>query len=548
MVTIVMYKVVHFRSSIYQSKAARSDIARFKMPATLKSPPGAKTRARRSSVYQKSGKSVLSPRNLPVSSRTRRSSIYIRGTNADNEFSKVFRTPIKPVEAVKSISEETEIVAKMNDERKTQTKSGLKQVAAKTPSPTKHSKNKSMKEKAKSPVVKHSPVVKTVSKKKLKTPEKILPEDATTIVNTTRSAKKTPATKLKSPKSVLSAKKSPKTVKSTHQKTPVSGVSSPKLLKKTSTGKLSSPKSTNSARKLRKAVNQSSPLLEVKVPTPLRKTPGSKLKSPKMTRSARKSPKSVKKALQKSPAGQESVKLTMSLNKFKTTSTPSKTVEQITNKSFYGTPQESPLRHDAVVVFSAKSVSTASQRQKKTTLTTPKVASIKKTKSTPKKMPARKTPAVKRRFVESDDDSTPIEAKSRKIEKEMQSSIKKATRKIQKPDTEPEKETQPIIKPKLSPVEMSSVLRSVHQQERQEKRKASESPSPRPSKLARLGSDGLTTTPRMMKKLKRTSPKKLAKIHERKQAYQEEWLSEGDSSMLNETVNTDSRSSRCIIL
>ena len=505
-----LFVVVVFRSSVYQSKAARSDIARFKMPATLKSPPGAKTRSRRTSVYQKGGKSLLSPGSLPVSSRTRRTSIYIRGTNADNEFSKVFRTPMKPVEQVKSVAEENEL-----------------------PTIIKVSPNKI---KAKTPIMKDSPSLLKSSKKAVAAP-------TLTEVQSPKSLKKTPASKPKSPKSLRSAKT---TVKSSDEEIPTTEAQSLDSKKKTPAGKLQSPKTVKSPKSIR--VPQKTPSAIIQSSKLLKKTPaGNKLKSPKPTRPTNKTPKSVKKDTQKTPAADESSKrVPVSSKKSHVTSTPLKTIEQITNKSFYGTPRETPIRNDDLIVFSAQPASSAKSRQKKVTVTQT-VASAKNPKSTPRRMPAKKTPAVKRQIVETEDDSTPLKSKLRKIEKEEQKSVRKIVRKAQENIKESD-ETVEKVKVQLSPVEMSTVLKSVHQQEKQEKRKASDSPSPRHSKLAKITVDSLTTTPRVMKMARRTSPKKLAEIVERNQSNTADWYSEADSSFLNETVNTDSRSGRCVIL
>ena len=413
-------------------------------------------------MYQKGGQNLLSPRNLPVSSRTRRSSIYMRGTNIDTEFSKVFRTPVKPVDPVKTITEEVAVSEPVVDKKP---KPAARKVVQASPALNTQKKR--------SPVLKISPL-KNV----------LLPVNL----------KKTPDYKLKSPKVTRSARKTPKSAKM-------------------KTSELKTP-------------------LEVKT-------------TPKPTRSAR---KSVKKSVQ-SPDALASAKSSIKPN---VTSTPSKTVEEITNKSFYGTPQETITRNDDLIVFSARPVSSAKPRQKKITINTPKVKS---SKSTPKRMPARKTPAIKRQLTESDDDSTPIEPKARKLEKRVESSKKKDAQKADKLDRENEnpviiesKEEMNTSKLKLSPVEMISVLKSVHEEERQEKRKAEEVEDQRPSKIARLTGHHIST-PRLMKMAKRVSPKKLAEIAEKREIQQEEWrVGEADSSFLNDTVNTDSRSSRCIIL
>lgn len=438
-------------------------MARFKMPGALKSPSRAKTRARRLSVYQKGEQNLLSPRNLPVSSRTRRSSIYMRGTNIDTEFSKVFRTPVKPVDPVKTITEEVVVVAGPVVDKKPK-------LAARKVIQTSPSLNI---QKKRSPVLKISPLKNVLSPVKLK---------------------KTPDYKLKSPKVTRSARKTPKsaTMKTSELETP----------------------------------------FEVKATT-------------KATRSAR---KSVKKSVQ-SPDAVASPKSSIKLN---VTSKPSKTVEEITNKLFYGTPQETTTRNNDLIVFSAKPVSSIKPRERKITVNTPKVKS---TKTTPTRMPARKTPAIKRQLIESDDDSTPIESKTRKLDKRVQSSKKKDAHKANKCEGENKNtviiesnEEMNTSKLKLSPVEMISVLKSVHEEERQEKRKAEEAIDQRPLKIAKLTGHHIST-PRLMKMAKRVSPKKLAEIAERREIQQEEWrVVEADNSFLNDTVNSDSRSSRCIIL
>lgn len=397
----------------------------------------------------------------------------MRGTNTDTEFSKVFRTPVKPVEPVKTIAED--VVASKNVEEGKSKPTAKKAIQA-SPSPTQQKKSSPAKQETKSPVVKISPLKNVVSPVALK---------------------KTPSNKLKSPKITRSARKTPKLAKSAAPKTP----------------ELCAPVQEKA--------------------------------SPKATKSAR---KSVKKNVQ-TPTDMDA-KMGVSSKKPHVISTPSKTVEQITNKSFYGTPLETITRNEDLIVFSAKPVSAVKPRQRKITMNTP---TVKSAKSTPKRMPTRKTPAVKRQLAESDDE-TPLEQKSRKIEKEVQSSRKKVIRKEQNSDNENEnpvinesEEEMKKTKLKLSPEEMISVLKSVHEEERQEKRKAEESVDQRPSKIARLTGHDIST-PRLKKMAKRASPKKLVEIAERKEILREEWVSEADNSFLDDTVNTDSRSSRCTIL
>ena len=438
---------------------------------------------------------MLSPGSLPISARTRRTSMYVRGTNADNEFSKVFRTPVKPVEPVREVIEERELPEKV----------------------------KLTKTKAKTPVSKDSPAIKVVLTDVSK--KAVTPKVSHSEVKSPKQLKKTPANKLKSPKSQQSAK-------NTDQKPP-------KIVKNTPVSKLKSPKSVSSTKQIKKS-HPSTPTLQSS--NSLKKTPsGDKLKSPKPTRSAMKTPKSMKKAAEFPKTEAVSSKTPH------VTSTPLKTLEQITSKSFYGTPQETPARNDDLIVFSAKPQASDKPSQKKAIVSSKKVASTKKPRSTPMRLPSKKTPAVKRQIVESDDETTPLEAKLRKIEKDVPSAARKTLQRVQKRIRESDIDFEPI-RVKLSPVQMSSVLRDVHQQEKQEKRKASESPSPRPSKLAKIATESLKTTPRVMKMGRRTSPKKLAELSERNQSLGADWSSEGESSFLNETVNTDSRSGRCTIL
>ena len=429
------------------------------MPAALKSPPGAKTRSRRSSVYQKGGQNLLSPRNLPVSSRTRRSSIYMRGTNIDTEFSKVFRTPVKPVEPVKTIIEEVAVVSKSVDDKKP--KPAARKVIKTSPSP--------QIQKKRSPVLRISPL------KTAKTPVNL--------------------------KTILDEKSQ-------------------------------SPKATKSARKTPKSTNVKS----------------SDFKTPVNVQTKQKSSRSTRKTGKKNVDSPDAKESTKSAIKAKLTSTPAN-VEEITNKSFYGTPKETLDRNNDLIVFSAKPVSSIKPRQRKITMSTPKVKSA---KATPKRMPTRKTPAVKRQRNESDDDSTPVGSKVRKVEKTVQSSKKKTVQKADKLDVENEipesKEKLKTSKLQLSPIEMISVLKSVHEEERQGKRKGEEAVDQRPSKIARLTGHDIST-PRLMKMAKRVSPRKLAEISERREIQQENWKArDTDNSFLNDTINTDSRSSRCIIL
>lgn len=107
------------RSSIYQRKPAKTDISKMRPSGSvIVSPPGMKTRARRSSIYQARGASLLSPETLM---RARRASMYVssKPRPPSNEFSKVFHTPLKTKSPVNIISEQKQVSQEKNVSKKT---------------------------------------------------------------------------------------------------------------------------------------------------------------------------------------------------------------------------------------------------------------------------------------------------------------------------------------------------------------------------------------------------------------------------------------------
>lgn len=249
--------------------------------------------------------------------------------------------------------------------------------------------------------------------------------------------------------------------------------------------------------------------------------------------------KSVKKTpvVKKSPAAKRgSESEAKKENVSPVTSTPSKNVEEMTGKSFYSTPGETPiLPKQPDVLLSAQHT-----KQNKSQNCTPKATPLKQNQ---KKAAYRKTPAVKRLPVESGSFESPaskVTASSRKLRSLKGTPVANGTK------------TSPSMK--LSPAQKTTVLKFVTDdkisESVSEKRKSVDSISPRPRKLARLANDAAqVSTPRVVKTSKKFSPKKLAKnTDENNSNFDESSENVGDVSLLNETINTDSRSSRCIIL
>lgn len=442
---------------MYHTKS--SGVGNFKIPLSkIVSPPGVKTRARRSSIYHKGGGRLVSPRNL----RTRRTSVYvpsISNTDTVNVFSKVWATPARQPEPISENS------------------------------PEKVSQKKAI-------TVKRSPS----SKKSGKTPKDV-----------NRSASKSLECKTESP--MLVQRKSGKTPKST--KKCVSPIRSSASKSKNSLSSTPTPKSVKKSRK---------PRITNASPSPSKKP---------------KSPVSVK--------GKMPVCVPI-------TSTPNKSLKQITGKSFYATPGETPIpseRVDDVFVFSAKPVMSAKKTAKKSVNSALVETPQKKATNTPKRMPLRKTPAVKRNRPDDSTDvvSSPVASPAAKRVKATP--VTRAIKSVKKP----EKKLSPVdgkastAKLRLSPVQMSTVLKSVV---KTEKRKASRSPSPRPTKQAKMSATSQQlNTPRVIKTVKRKTPKKLVEIvmvSQNTNNNTDNDESTGSMSLLNDTINTDSRSGRCVIL
>ncbi|WAR21451.1 hypothetical protein MAR_015425, partial [Mya arenaria] len=143
-----------------------------------------------------------------------------------------------------------------------------------------------------------------------------------------------------------------------------------------------------------KSVSQAS---SAKPPMPKKNSPGSKSSSKKKT------PPKMKLAV--------------------ITSTPTKSLEDITGKSFYGTPGETPIqnrRTDEVFIFSA--IKSAKKSAKKAQFSTPPSTPVKESvqKMPTTKTPAvnkitsdKKTPAVKRKRNSTGGESVPVAKKSR---------------------------------------------------------------------------------------------------------------------------------------
>ncbi|KAL4232170.1 hypothetical protein ACF0H5_009745 [Mactra antiquata] len=262
---------------------------------------------------------------------------------------------------------------------------------------------------------------------------------------------------------------------------------------------------------------------------------------------------SVLRSTKKSP--QQSSKKRLNLEKSTTmiTSTPSKSIP---TNSFYSTPTETPIvneRTDEVFVFSAMPVKSAkkSTKAKKSVVLTP-VDTPDRSKKTPKRMPTRKTPAVKRSRQNESLSTMDSPLVISPIANRLRASVKRPairSTKIEVDNTKP-------FKSHLSPVEMTSVLKSAVEGN---KRGPTSSPSPRPTKRARKDPELIDeTTPKLTKAMKRSSPKKLTEMDtsiientSNNHSINEEPANAtllNFNETFNETINTDSRSSRCIIL
>ena len=453
-----------FRTSVYQS--SKTSLDTFKMPQfSLVSPPGVKTRARRSSIYQRKPGRLVSP----LKAKTSRTSMYVSVKAKEDKFdvfSKVWTTPIVKPDPIQELSpKKTPGRKAAQSPKKAVSKSPSKAIARKSVSPKKIPKTPRSTRKA--------------SQEKAKEPE----------TSTPAAAKKTP--------------RAPKSAKCT----PAQGT----------------PVKANS--------------------TPVGKTSKTNV----------------------------------------ITSTPSKSLKEITGKSFYGTPGETPIQNeriDDVFVFSALPPSSAKTSARKITLATPQTGkrilkSAKKTTpksvaktpagkrkrrltdidvslqtmSTPNKSVA-KTPAGKRKRCSTGKDESLQSSKRTKAVKSASPKkrvIKSVKRKVVKEPKVIGTNSENVVK--MSSVEMTSTLESVKKSsvKKSAKRKASISPSKRQVKLSKLAEEA--QTPRVMKVAKRTSPKKLAEIVEANTNNSMDNLgAAGDSSLLNDTFNTDSRSSRCVIL
>jgi hypothetical protein len=271
-------------------------------------------------------------------------------------------------------------------------------------------------------------------------------------------------------------------------------------------------------------------------------TPASSKTSPKTKSRKKKSPTSSRVVTPVSDENKTSPK-----SKPPVVITPSKTVEEITGKSFYGTPGETPIpsqRTDDMFVFSAVPVKSAKKSARKSVFKTPAPVpvSTKKTVSRSAKRSRTSETAPKTPHSGSADEIKPA-AKRAKISPKTEVHKSVGMTEIK---SSPETNIKLISKNKLSPEEMSSVLRSVEIAERAGKRKASGTPYRSESKHPKPTSDAADLpTPRVYKKVKRSSPKKIADVVS---VVQNTNNSSENDAILNDTVNTDSRSGRCVIL
>jgi len=137
-------------------------------PGTIKSPPGVKTRAtRRSSIYQRAGKKMVSP----PTTRARRASMYVRPKGKEDPleiFSKVWATPAKLPEPIKEVAvaadeKKPKSLKKMNVKEvhkvlNSSTEGNQKSLPMTTPKRTARALNDSKsKEMVKTPAVKATP-------------------------------------------------------------------------------------------------------------------------------------------------------------------------------------------------------------------------------------------------------------------------------------------------------------------------------------------------------------------------------------------------------
>jgi hypothetical protein len=417
------------------------------LPKMVLSPPGVKTRARRSSIYQKGGGKLISPKNT----RARRASMYISSKTKQEPttvFSKVWATPIRQPETVVENSPEKPVVKEKADTNKTP---------------------------------------KSVNK-------------SNTTENRNNSSQKSPT-----PKKIS---KTPKVVQPVNEK-----------------------KENESSKQFNKTPKRS----------PTKASPKQQTKS--VSKSTKKSP-NTKHGKNTSPVQKKASMIKQGI----VTSTPTKSLEQITGKSFYATPGETPIqsqRTDDIFVFSAKPVKSAKKSLKKSVQITP-VEIPKKSAKTPKRMPTRNTPAVKRSRLNdsADSDASLRDSPPAKRVKATPRTLKSVKRSVKKVTSVDDKVMMVKEKPKLSPVQMSSVLKSVTETE---KRKALDSPSPRPTKRAKVDAAD-QQTPRVFKTVKRSSPKNLAEVVSISQNTNNNGEEAGNTSLLNDTINSDSRGGRCIIL
>ena len=395
----------------------------------LVSPPGMKTRARRSSIYQKGGGKLLSPSNLPV--RTRRTSVYVNGKKSNlqsiNEFSKVWATPVKS-----SVN-----LSPTND----LSKSSVQEDKGKTPG------------------------------KKAETG---------------------------------SSKKSASKIKKIDVM----------LVDNESVGVLPTPKhKTTKTPEVKKSAIKSSIKLETPMETPSKT-------------------KQLNKILNQNQLG--SLKI----------STPQKSFEGITGKSFYSTPKQTPVTKlpEDLIQFST-GPSKSSRRGKRVSMIVSSTVSPKSEGSAKKQY--RKTPKPSKRQLEDSIDDLISSQNVKKTKTSTKNTPSRVSSSTIKRDGKAPKE-------KLSPIQMSAVLKSVAQNDDHLAEKIS--PEDQIKQTSKENTPKGMTTPIATRRGQRLQSKKLAEMVEMDQSVEEDIKSSVipetlDTTLdLNETFNTDSRSSRCIIL
>lgn len=224
------------------------------------------------------------------------------------------------------------------------------------------------------------------------------------------------------------------------------------------------------------------------------------------------------------------------------TSTPVKSITGITGKSVYATPQNtcnSMLKNDEVSTLSARHFKSANRSIKKLVHTTQVETSSDKLKSaTPKRIPSHKCPGIKRKHDLSESESSPI------LKRVHSRLIERAT----KSDHNIGQQCTEIDKAKLC-FDVTQFSTVEGQDKSLEEKKCTT------SILVSAELNQISTpsknygTSRVADVINVASPKCLAEdVLEDQSVSSDGNFLEGDSSVLSETFNTDSRSMRCVIL